>query len=209
MLINNVKEIFKNILSSRRLLIYRISTKKKVLAVTFDDGPHPQNTEKILEILRLKEAKATFFLSGQEADKFPNLVKRYIEEGHEIGNHAYYHAHNIKLNDITKSAKIIANKSDTKPNLFRPPYGKITPILLLYLFLKKITLVMWSIDSNDSNIEGGQKLRDHLANKKIQPGDIILFHEDYNHTVEALSDIIQDLKSKGFGFATISEILKK
>lgn len=201
---NIFRRIFRN-----KVIFYGNNLNEKCVAITFDDGPHPQNTKNILEILKQEEVKATFFLIGREVDKFPEFAKQYIEEWHEIGNHSFYHIHNVKFRDITKSAEAIKNKSGIRPYLFRPPYGKITPLLLLYLFLKKTTLVMWSVDSNDSNIKDAQELRSSMVKKEIKSGDIILFHEDYPHTVGALRGIIQDLKSKGFSFVTVSEILRK
>ncbi len=203
---------FKDIFSKmflNKVIFYGNNVNEKCIAITFDDGPHPQNTEKILEILRQEGVKATFFLIGQEIDKFPEFTKRYIDEGHEIGNHSYYHNHLVRIKEVNDTSGLIYKNVSIMPKFFRPPYGKITPILLFYMLIKKMTLVMWSVDSNDSTLKSADGLKDFLKSLEIKRGDIILFHEDYSHVQEALRDIIKDIKNRGFSFVTIGEILRK
>lgn len=194
------------------------SPTKRQIALTFDDGPDMYYTPKVLDELKKENVRATFFLVGNRAEKFPQIVKRILQEGHEIGNHSYNHANFSKLNDpsfrdqITKTDDILQQQAGYRPVIFRPPYGNITENQILWMVSQGKKIVNWNIDSLDwKGLTAEQVATNVLAD--IQPGSIILQHsaggvgEDLSGTVQALPKIIKKLKADGVQFVTVSELL--
>lgn len=194
------------------------SKDQKVVALTFDDGPHPKYTEQILDILNEYDAKATFFVLGKFAESYPEIIKRQWEEGHEIGNHTYSHINAKKVSkdilkeEYNKTQDIVYSITNNYPKLFRPPYGSFDEKVIDIIERDKSVIVLWSAyqDSKDwSNPEVDKIVETTFSN--IENGNIILFHDyvyyDTSNTVEALKRIIPELKSKGYEFVTISEIM--
>lgn len=182
------------------------------IALTFDDGPHPENTPRILDILDIGGVTATFFVQGRIAEKYPALVREVSARGHQIGNHGYSHldARQSRLQAYIEETKrtqallhdILGRKPD---KIFRPPYGNITGPSFLALAWQGFRFVFWSVDSRDSFIREPAALTAYLASLKITGGDILLFHEDYAHTVSSLPQILQSLKDRSFGFSPVSD----
>ena len=191
---------------------------EKLIALTFDDGPHPQYTEEILDILKEYDAKATFFVLGKFAELYPEIIKRQSREGHEIGNHTYSHIDIKKstkdklLDEYEKTQNIIAKLTDNKPKLFRPPYGSFNNNTIDIVEMDNSIIVLWSShqDSKDwSNPDVKKIVNSTLSN--VKNGDIILFHDyvyyEKSNTVEALKEILPELKNRGYKFVTISELI--
>lgn len=206
------KSLFKLIFNN--CLIYS-QPKSNAIALTFDDGPHPENTERLLAILKREGVKATFFFTGELVQNLQVLVLKVADDGHELGNHAFYHK-SIKvagfsnyMQGIKKTDEMLPYKKNGHYRLFRPPYGELNLKLLLYALKKRIKIVLWSFDSLDSFKRTPEELRAHINPSFIKNGDILLFHEDYNHTVKALPGIIAELKSKGYKFSTVSEMINR
>ena len=200
----NIKRLISN-----RYLTYAVKVRDKRIALTFDDGPHQENTVQILNILKENNAKATFFIVGKKAEKTPELLKLIVRDGHEIANHSYSHANNGNtVQDIEKAERIIRNILGVPTKCVRTPWGKVSFSLLMYSLKNKKKVVLWSFDSQDYRIEDPNTLRDYCKQANIKNGEIILFHEDYQHTLEALPEIIADLKLRGFTFNTVSELLE-
>lgn len=193
--------------------------KQKLVALTFDDGPDDNFTPKVLDVLKRHNVKATFFLVGQRAQVLPDLVKRMAREGHEVGNHTWSH---LKMSDATPAAirdqirrtdQALRRLSGQRITLFRPPYGELDPKIMQEADNLKLKTVLWNVDSldwkQDVNTEG--VVRNVLGNAR--PGMIVLHHsaggkgEDLTNTVEALPQIIQTLRSQGYRFVTVSELL--
>lgn len=191
---------------------------EKAIALTFDDGPHPTYTNQILDILKEYDVKATFFVLGKFAEAYPDIIIRQWQEGHEIGNHTYSHvdakrvSKKVLYNEYKKTQEIIENLINHQPRLFRPPYGSFDSQALDIMEMHDSIIVLWSAhqDSKDwSNPDVEEIVNTTLSN--IRNGDIILFHDyvyyDESSTVEALKEIIPELKSRGYRFVTISELL--
>ncbi|NMB12653.1 MAG: polysaccharide deacetylase family protein [Firmicutes bacterium] len=192
------------------------------IALTFDDGPDPLYTPRILDILKEKEVSATFFLLGKHAEQYPHIVRRIAEEGHDIGNHTYSHRNLYGLdepstwNEIARADTAISDIIDTKIYLFRPPRGMYTQSTVKFAHELQYTTVLWSISSRDwAEISSGNVERNILRNTK--GGDILLFHDSgsiigtsggyrYN-TVNALPIIIDGLRAKGFHFVTVNQLM--
>ncbi|MBN1405138.1 MAG: polysaccharide deacetylase family protein [Candidatus Omnitrophica bacterium] len=207
---------FKNIvfnLMPKSILFYKGRPRRNLVALTFDDGPHPQNTQLVLKILKDAGIKATFFLTGAESAKYPQLVKDIFDSGNEIGSHNFSHSHIRKMKykdiscEIQQANKTMKDITGVSPKLFRPPYGELSIGLLLLMLFKKMTLLLWSVDSNDTYEKTSQGIRNRL--NALKAGDIIVLHEDYQHTVDALPLIIKDIKQKGLRFGLVSELMEK
>jgi peptidoglycan/xylan/chitin deacetylase (PgdA/CDA1 family) len=210
-----VKTQIKSILQylfRRHILLVRNPFAKGV-SITFDDGPHIKNTEKIVKILNERSIKSTFFILGSQLEAFPDLGTLISENGHELGNHTFNHT-NIKagrLNEfnesVMKTEQLISKYSKNNyRKIFRPPYGTLNPSLLLYMIFREYLLVGWTIDSRDSFVTDTKHLVNYVADLSIRNGDIILFHEDYSHTVAALPDILDALIDRGFKFLPVSQL---
>lgn len=169
--------------------------------LTFDDGPHPENTEKILRALASYEAKATFFMVGHLMEEFPELVNAVIEEGHSIGYHSYRHK-SLKKNSFKEVredlayARRLTEKFKYPIKLYRPPFGDLSIVSFLWLLLKGWKIVMWSVDCKDS-FETKEQVKANITPDQIADGEIILFHEDYKDAgdvIEATLRLYQDHK---------------
>ena len=207
---------YKNI-DDKDNIIKNNSNNSKEIALTFDDGPHPKETAKILDILKKYNAKATFFVVGKHVKWYPDSVMRASKEGHEIGNHTFTHPDISTLSneqlktEIKNCEDIIIEKTGKKPVLFRPPFGNYNERCLKELSQDLgYTVVLWSgVDAKDWRNPPASQIADKII-KNVKPGDIILLH-DYGteNTIIALDTILSTLSQKGYKFVTVSELLDK
>lgn len=188
---------------------------EKLVALTFDDGPTSPYTEQILDILKDKHIKATFFVTGKNVDSNPALFRRILQEGHEIGNHTYSHPH-LLLNSLKKTKeemlraeKAILDAGGTKPRWFRPPYGQKNILILSTARKLGYEVVNWSIASYDWQRPGVPKIVRNVTNH-LKNGAIILLHdgrENRSQTVAALPSILEELERKQYKCVTLSGLL--
>ncbi|MBN1575550.1 MAG: polysaccharide deacetylase family protein, partial [Chitinispirillaceae bacterium] len=191
----------------------------KAVALTFDDGPGA-STAPVLDILRKHNVKATFFVIGKNAQERPELIKRIVQEGHEIGNHSYSHALKLAIEssralkkEIDATETIIRNLTGVTSIGFRPPRGWRTPWMIRECRANGYEVVLWTIDSQDWLHVPRDRIVENVL-RKIRPGSIILLHDRLNtgrdkgmaNTIEALPAIIEALSREGFIFVTISEL---
>lgn len=182
---------------------------KKKVALTFDDGPHPQYTLEMLEGLKEKNVKATFFLLGQEVEKYPKIVKQMHEEGHIIGNHSYKHEQLSKLTmqqaceQVNRTNKLIYDITGENPAYLRPPFGDWHDKLDCEANMVE---VLWDLDTLDWSIQNHDKIVNKVL-KNVQENDIILMHDGYETSVTAAMAIIDALREQGYEFVTVDEIL--
>lgn len=197
-------------------IVNRVNTSQKVIALTFDDAPSDK-TGQILDILAEQGIKATFYVIGQEAEKYPDQLKAIISNGNEVGNHTYSHKRMVLkspsfvANEIEKTENIIRNSGYIGTITFRPPNGKKLFILPWHLWRNNINTIMWDIEP-DTYYQGySHKIVEYTLDN-IKPGSIILIHpfcgSDCNADREALPILIEQLKEKGYKFVTISELMK-
>nr|WP_229725520.1 polysaccharide deacetylase family protein [Paenibacillus abyssi] len=203
---------------ARGEIVWEVPTDEKLIALTFDDGPDSMDTPAILDLLGQYNAKATFFVVGKRVEKYPELVKREIVEGHEIANHTYNHMYfNKGVNaekiqeEIKKAERLIFNITGQKPSLFRPPGGFYNEMVVSASIKSDYQIVMWSWhqDTRDWSTPGVNAIVNKVL-KNARNGDIILFHdyvEGQTQTIEALEQILPELKNRGFQFVTVSELL--
>lgn len=194
--------------------VYKVPTSQKVAALTFDDGPLGTTTPEVLAVLREKNVKATFFVVGENAEKYPLLIKQEIAEGHEVGSHSYTHPLLRKLSrelverELVKTDNIISANAP-KPTLFRPPQGKYNHTISKLARDNGYTIILWSIDTMDwRRPPVGKIVETALSN--IKPGSIILMHDGVTDspTPEAVGFIIDGLRERGYDLVTVSELLQ-
>ncbi len=190
----------------------------KQIALTFDDVPDPRFTPQVLDALRKEGVKATFFVVGHRAKKYPELVRKIHQEGHIIGNHSFSHAQfknrsrSQFQNEILRTEKIIANLVGYRPKLIRPPYGDVNEDQVKWAKKNGYTIVNWNVDSLDWKGLGAQEVKQNVL-QAVGPGSIVLQHagggtgSDLSGTIRALPEIISTLKGKGYHFATLPELL--
>jgi peptidoglycan/xylan/chitin deacetylase (PgdA/CDA1 family) len=175
------------------------------IAMTFDDGPHATNTPKLLEMAAERHIKLTFFVLGECVAQNPDLLRREVAEGHEIGNHSWSHPNLAKLSDegvrtqLQRTEDIIGKTTGIKPKLMRPAYGELTKrqrILVNHDFGYKV--ILWDVDP----LVVAQRI---IA--AAQPGSIILSHDIHPPTIAAMPEVFDALLAKGFKFVTVSELL--
>ena len=194
-----------------------LPSNEKVIALTFDDGPWPETTEKILATLKKEKIKATFFMIGQPLKSYPEIGKKVLADGHAIANHTLHHWYNkmsplVAQREIEDTAKIIKEVLNVETAYFRPPGGVLTNGLVSYAQSKKQSVLMWSVDSNDSHPHRpspAAMVKTVVA--QATPGGIVLMHDgggNHNNTATALPEMIAQLRAKGYTFATIPELLE-
>ena len=183
--------------------LWRVSTKKKELYLTFDDGPSPHSTKWIIEKLNEYKAKGTFFCTGEKVNLFSNDFKEIINNGHLVGNHTNDHINgwtstkNEYIQNIEKCNKVIKSK------IFRPPYGKIHPLSISEI-KNKYKIIMWDVMSYDFKLEKEACYKEII--KKTKKGSIIVFHENsksFDKLKYVLPKILKYYSEKGYRFNTI------
>ncbi len=202
------------------IIIKKGNENKKMIALTFDDGPDEDFTPQILDILKKYNAKATFFVVGQKVEWNPEIVKRAYDEGHEIGNHTFTHINICKnsnekiLKEISETQQAIKNVTGYEPNLFRPPYRAMNESLFNIIKSNNMKVVLWSdIDTKDWSNPGAYNIVKSIEDKASN-GTIVVLHDynkirnDKSQTIIALEEIIPKMQSLGYEFVTVSEITK-
>ena len=196
----------------RELPIYSVEREDKVISISFDASWGGDQTMGILDLLDEYNAKATFFLVGIWVDKYPELVKEIYDRGHEIGNHSDSHPHMTQISEskMRQELKGMSDKLEAitgeRPTLFRPPYGDYNNAVVLTTRAEGYECVQWSVDSLDWKNRGVQDLVTR-ATKNVQPGDIILFHNDSQYILDALPTVLKTYQEQGFTLIPVGEIL--
>jgi len=167
--------------------IFRIRTTEKILCLTFDDGPDPDSTPQLLDILNKYEIKALFFCNGRASEKYPDLIKEMISKGHIIGNHGYNHLNGWITSLNRYVADIMLPASHTSSGLFRPPYGRLR--FDQYRKLRKThKIVFWDIMPYDFDTSFGSENSMRILKSKIRPGSIIVLHDTSHSSANTILD---------------------
>lgn len=177
------------------------------ISLSFDDGPHPTYTPRVLDLLAAQGVTATFFLLGQRVRRHPGIVRRMVEDGHEVGIHGWDHTHDDLPGQTLRTAEVLADLG-IATRLFRPPNGRWTARLVAWMARRRYATVLWSVDSYDSARDRGRpkntKTYDELAG-----GDIVLFHDDNEHCLADLPDVCALAASRNLDPTPISEIVRQ
>jgi len=186
----------------------------KLVALTFDDGPTPGQTDRVLDILKQEKVHATFFMLGRRIKEDPKLARRAVAEGHLIGNHSYNHPDLRELDDGAVAKQVTATRDKIRgvagsgSAWFRPPYGAVDPRVLKTLRKMDQNVVMWDVDPQDWRKPGVKALVSRVVSQ-TEPGSVILLHDgggDRRRTIAALPYIIRELKKQGYVFVTVAEL---
>ncbi|WP_166507545.1 polysaccharide deacetylase family protein [Nostoc sp. 106C] len=192
------------------------SNNEKVIALSIDDGPWPNTTLKMLDILKQNDVKATFFWVGQALQANPKIAKQVVAQGHAIGNHTWHHWYRhmdeaTAKSEIERTNELIYKTTGVKTNLFRPPGGVLNNGLAAYAKSQKDAVIMWSQTSADTDPHAKYQVFIKNVLRDAKPGSIVLMHDgggDRQRTVQALPEIISGLKQQGYRFVTVPELLE-
>jgi peptidoglycan/xylan/chitin deacetylase (PgdA/CDA1 family) len=183
------------------------------IAMTFDDGPHGANTPRLLEMLKQRKIKATFFVVGQCVAEYPEIAKRIVEEGHEIANHSWSHPQLTKLGEggvtdqLGKTHDVVHQTTGVTMKLMRPPYGAFSQNQQAWAFRKwGYRCILWDVDPLDWKIRSAAHVKSEILGHTV-PGSIILSHDIHKSTIDAMPETLDGLLAKGFKFVTVSELI--
>lgn len=184
-----------------------------LVAMTFDDGPHPTLTPALLDMLKTRKIRATFYLIGRNAARYPDIVKRMVDEGHEIGNHSWSHPFLSRLGtrslmrELDRTSDAVYKAVQRIPTTMRPPYGALTDRQARAIASdREMPTILWSVDPEDWRRPGSNVVANRIVNRS-NPGAIILAHDIHSPTVRAMPSALDGLTDRGFEFATVSMIL--
>ena len=192
----------------------QVSTSRKVIAMTYDDGPHPENTPRLLDMLKERKIKATFYVVGSMVKYSPELLRRMIAEGHEIGNHTVEHGNLARMSDealvkeLRSAHDLIIAETGVIPRTMRPPGGAIKKDQKK-LIMEELgyPTILWSVDPQDWKRPGVDVVTSRLVNG-ASPGGILLVHDLHKPTVDAMPSTLDQLLAQGYEFVTVSELIE-
>jgi peptidoglycan-N-acetylglucosamine deacetylase len=200
-------------------IIPRVTTTERVIALTFDDGPTSHAVDELLPVLRSRAVKATFFVVGKQLEKAPELGRRIVGEGHELGNHSYSHRRMVFKSlsfideEIQRTDQLIRAAGFEGNIQFRPPFGKKLVLLPYYLSEHGRTAVTWDVEAeaDPAIAEHADKIVEYVVSR-ARPGSIILLHPMYRSgkpSLDAVEPIIDELQRQGYRFVTVSELINR
>ena len=184
------------------------------IALTFDDGPHPVFTEKTIAALEREQVPATFFVVGAQVEKYPDLALKLARAGHEVAVHTYTHRNLCRLPDaeikkeLISTQQLIERITGKKPVLYRPPGGQHDPRVERAAEKFGMSMVLWTVFTNDHIVNDPAVISESVL-RQAADGGIILFHSGRPATLSALPGIIQELKSRGYRFVTVTQLTAK
>ncbi len=196
----------------RLIPIYSVEREDKVVAISFDCAWGVDYTDKLLSIMEEEQVKCTFFCVEFWTEKYKEYVKKISDYGHEIGTHSATHPHMTKLtesainSELNSSKKAIEDITGKKVELFRAPFGEYDNKVISSAELNGLFTIQWDVDSLDWKDLSAKEICDRVINR-VKSGSIVLFHNQGLHTAEALPTIISQLKSKGYEFVSIGELI--
>ncbi len=200
--------------ANRKSVYSRCETALKLIAITFDDGPDPVLTPRLLDLLKQRGIHATFFLVGKNVAAFPEVVSRIVAEGHEVANHSWSHPLFTQLgpesveSQLRRTHDAIVKACGTAPLLYRPPYGAVrisqrTRIEKTFGY----PAILWDVDPQDwKHPRSAQKVYDSI-HSQTRPGSIILCHDIHETTIAAMPSTLDDLTARGYRFATVTQLI--
>jgi peptidoglycan/xylan/chitin deacetylase (PgdA/CDA1 family) len=178
------------------------------VCLTFDDGPDPEHTPRLLDVLGRYRVPATFFVIGEKAQRHPEIVRRIAAEGHVVGHHSFHHTEPMRtsarqlLAEVRQTRELLGTLLDEPPSLFRPPYGALTWAKLWGLWRAGQTVVLWSVDPKDYACGSADEVRDRLRRQPPRSGDVILMHDNRPYAADVVADLVADVTRQGLTFGT-------
>lgn len=188
------------------------SVKNSVVAITFDDGPHPEFTPKALELLEKYNAKATFFCVGKHIEAHPKVFSEIVKQGHTVGNHTYSHANNFGffktdkvIEELQKTNAIVKNSTGFSMRLYRPAFGVTNPRIKKAIKLTKLQSIGWSIRSLDTTSRSSEKIFNRTT-KNLSKGDVILLHDTSLKSIVVLERLLLFLQEQNIESVTVDSL---
>jgi peptidoglycan/xylan/chitin deacetylase (PgdA/CDA1 family) len=194
-----------------RMFIARGPVAGGSVCLTFDDGPDPDNSARVLDVLGEHGVRATFFVIGERAARHPGLVVRAAREGHVVGNHTYFHLDPKKtsaaalVREVRQTRRLLAEMLGEPSDLFRPPLGAVTTAKLLGLWAARQTVVLWNCDPLDYQAQSADSVRSWFAANPLAPGALVLMHDDRPFAAQVLPDLIRSARDRGLTFTTVRD----
>lgn len=189
----------------RRRFLVRGPSIGNAVALTFDDGPHPEITPRLLDLLSEHQLKATFFVVGRVAEQHPGLLARMVREGHDLGHHSWTHSEPAStttatlLSEIDQTNALIWEQAGVVPMIVRPPKGQLTTGKLLSLIAHGERVVLWSVDPKDYAMTSAGPLVRWAREVNLIAGDVVLLHDAHPHCLEAIPVLAARLGALGLG----------
>jgi peptidoglycan/xylan/chitin deacetylase (PgdA/CDA1 family) len=189
-------------------------TREKLVALTFDDGPHPEKTPLILDVLKNHQTRATFFCIGLNIIKKNELIKQIHEEGHTLGNHSYSHSKwfdlfpvNRMASELDLTGQLIKNTTGKFPLYFRPPFGVVNPKVSRTMKKLELYAICWNIRSLDTLKRNPEAIMKKIM-RKLKPGAIILLHDHTPFTEHHLDQLLKNIREAGYRIVPLEQLLK-
>lgn len=182
--------------------------------LTFDDGPHPELTPRLLDILGREKIHATFFLVGSLAQRYPDIVRRIALEGHAVGHHSHSHVDPrvtpsaVMRQDVHRSRRVLQDILGSPVRLYRPPKCVLRPLEFLDLWLFRQTIVLWNVDPKDFLQTSAEDVVKWFQSRPLRGGDVVLLHDSVPHTVAALPFIVAEALRAGLQFDTMEHLTR-
>lgn len=199
----------------RRVFLVRGPARSQAVCLTFDDGPHPVHTPRLLDALKAHDIRATFFVIGRNVNDHPELVRRMVAEGHAIGGHSYDHLSPPQvsarqlIDEVRRTTALLTSLLGHPTKLFRPPHGKLTPGKFWRLWRDGQSIVLWNVDPKDFACRTADEMRARLKARPPRGGDIVLMHDNHPHAADALPDLVAAVRGQGLTFSTVLPWLGK
>ena len=182
------------------------------IALTFDDGPHPEHTPRLLDRLAAARARGTFFVIGEKAQQHPNLIRRIVTAGHELGNHTFTHGEPSQtsaahfLDETARTRRLLQDLTGRDCRLMRPPKGKLSVGKVIGLWRQQQTIVLWNVDSKDFSMPHSHEMHDWLDRFQPRFGDIVLLHDNHPHAAVCVERLTAETDTRP-RFVTVSQWL--
>lgn len=185
---------------------------KNLIAITFDDGPHPEFTPKVLKLLKKHDAKATFFCIGKHIELYPEIFKSIVDAGHTVGNHTYSHAHSFGffsveevISELQQTNSIIKQQAGLNNQLYRPAFGVTNPRIKQALKVTKLQSIGWSKRSLDTTKLSEKAILNRVT-KNLKKGDVILLHDTSEKTIAVLEQLLLFLQHQHLESVTVDTL---
>lgn len=179
------------------------------LYLTFDDGPNPEYTPPLLDLLKKHDAKASFFLIGEQVERYPDLARRVADEGHVLGNHSYSHPQFERLSlaeqfeEIQRTDRLLSSMDGRSRHMFRPPRGVLPLSMVIRCFRERRRICMWSYDTCDYSRKPMDQALPLIQRNPVRNGDILLMHDDAGLALDLLRVLLPEWKRQGFEFRAL------
>lgn len=195
----------------RRLFLTDGPASSNSVCLTFDDGPHPEHTPRLLDVLRDKGVRATFFVIGMHVERFPDIVRRIAAEGHAIGNHSFSHrspelvSSRELAGEAKRTRKLLADVVGQDVRIFRPPYGKVSAGAMVRLWRAGMKIALWNADPKDFACQSDEELAERLRATPLRAGDVVLLHDAFGRAAAVLPGVIETARKHGLSFSTVPQ----